>query len=212
MARACARGEADAIRAFEATYFSEVDHVARTRFPTVNPEELRQRVRERLFVSVGEESAKIATFSGKGDLRGWVRVVAVRTALNMVRKGLVDSRTTGDEALAELEDVADDPELAYLKKKYREEFRRVFRSVFASLAPRERNLLRYVLRDRLDLDAVGAIYGVHRTTAGRWVTAAHDELSTGIREHLMQRLKLKRSELESVLRLIQSRIEISLGA
>ncbi len=66
----------------------------------------------------------------------------------------------GDEALAELEDVADDPELAYLKKTYREEFRRVFSSVFAGVAPRE----------------------------------------------------LKRSELEGVLRLIQSRIEISLGA
>jgi hypothetical protein len=70
-------------------------------------DELRQNVRERLFLGTPDAPPRIASYSGEGDLRHWVRVVAMRAALNLTRG---PERVFSDEqALGRLPDVADDP-------------------------------------------------------------------------------------------------------
>src|ERR1700704_4083823 len=74
LARTCAAGDTAAIRAFEAEFFAEVRAChARIRPRGLGVDELEQCVREKLFVKNA-----ITSFSGKGDLRRWLRVLATR--------------------------------------------------------------------------------------------------------------------------------------
>ena len=51
---------------------------------------------------------------------------------------------------------------------------------------------------------------VHRATVARRITRARDALLSGTRRRLMMRLKLDRSELDSVMRMIESNVHVSL--
>jgi len=103
----------------------------------------------------------------------------------------------------------EDPELDYFKERYRKEFRAAFADAFAALEPRDRSLLRYAFGRGLSIDVIGTLYGVHRATAARWVVTAHEDLVKTIRKTLMERLDVKPDEYASILRLIESRIEVS---
>ena len=46
---------------------------------------MRQRLRERLFVGSDGEPARLASYSGRGPLGTWVRIAAIRLALNLRR-------------------------------------------------------------------------------------------------------------------------------
>jgi len=75
------------------------------------------------------------------------------------------------------------PELQIVKQRYREPFKRAF----------------------------GAIYKVHRGTAARWLEAIRDKLGERTREILGDELALEPSELESIVRAIQSQVSVTLS-
>jgi RNA polymerase sigma-70 factor (ECF subfamily) len=52
---------------------------------------------------------------------------------------------------------------------------------------------------------------VHRATIGRWLERARDAVLESTRAHLMDRLDVPSAEIESILRLVLSKLEISLG-
>jgi RNA polymerase sigma-70 factor, ECF subfamily len=54
------------------------------------------------------------------------------------------------------------------------------------------------------------LYGVHRATAARWVNAAREELGEAIRAQIAQRLTISVGQVDSIVRLVQSRIDVSL--
>jgi RNA polymerase sigma-70 factor (ECF subfamily) len=58
---------------------------------------------------------------------------------------------------------------------------------------------------------LGALYGVHASTASRRVTEARDRLVAATRDVMMKRCNLGRAEVSSILRLIQSEIDLSLS-
>lgn len=45
---------------------------------------MRDRVRERLIIKIGDAPPKIATYAGKGSLSSWVRIFALREAQRLV--------------------------------------------------------------------------------------------------------------------------------
>jgi len=59
-------------------------------------------------------------------------------------------------------------------------------------------------------DRIGALHGVHRVTAARWIAHARKALIEGVRRRLQDRLGIDREELDSTLRQIASQIELSL--
>src|SRR5262249_43055522 len=77
-----------------------------------------------------------------------------------------------DEILAALPAEGSDPEIEHFKRLYAAEFRAALSEAIAGLASRERNLLRHGFADALSIDQIGALYGVHRSTAARWIHAA----------------------------------------
>src|SRR5512143_122282 len=216
LACACAKQLPGALAAFDRDYMREVD-VALSRMRVGPPRlaDVKQLVRQRLFVGGGTAGAptsagKISEYGGRGDLRRWVRSVAVRTCLNELRKGKREVLVDDDHLIAQHAISQDDPEVEYMKKTYSTEFKAAFGDSLKQLGPREQTLLRYHHVDGLNIDEIGAIYRVHRVTAFRWIEKAKDALVKSTLDTLRNKLKLPASELESVLRMIRSQIHLSL--
>jgi RNA polymerase sigma-70 factor (ECF subfamily) len=165
-----------------------------------------QAVRVRFLVGDADRGPKIAEYNGRGSLAAWLRVAASRAAVTAFRK---HHRETAIDDLAIVASSCD-PDIALLGVQLGSEFEAAFRSSFAALAPRERNLLRYQVLDRLGIDRIGALHGVHRATAARWIAHARKALIEGVRCRLQDRLGVDRKELDSTLRQLASRIELSL--
>jgi RNA polymerase sigma-70 factor (ECF subfamily) len=211
IARAAADGLPSALKAFEARFLPEVDAaVARLKLPPTGLDEVRQLLRQRMLVGSAEAPARLAAYPGTGPLSGWVRAAALWLALDWQRQrsGQVQA---DDGDLSMLMAPGDDPELAYLKNTYRAEFNASFSAALAALEPRQRNFLRLKYLDGLSIDQLGALYGVHRSTAARWVVGAQEALLQETRKLLTERLRLTRSQLDSVLRLISSQLDVSLS-
>ncbi len=211
IARAAADGLPSALKAFEARFLPEVDAaVARLKLPPTGLDEVRQLLRQRMLVGSAEAPARLAAYPGTGPLSGWVRAAALWLALDWQRQrsGHVQA---DDGDLSMLMAPGDDPELAYLKNTYRAEFNASFSAALAALEPRQRNFLRLKYLDGLSIDQLGALYGVHRSTAARWVVGAQEALLQETRRLLTERLRLTRSQLDSVLRLISSQLDVSLS-
>jgi RNA polymerase sigma-70 factor (ECF subfamily) len=216
LACACSHGLPAAINAFDRDYMKEVDiALARMRIGPPRLSDVKQLVRQRLFVGGGTAGAptsagKIAEYGGRGDLRRWVRSVAVRTCLNDLRKGKREVLVDDDQLIAQHAISQDDPEVEYMKRTYSNEFKAAFTEALTGLGPREQTLLRYHHVDGLNIDEIGAIYRVHRVTAFRWIEKAKDQLVKATLDTLRTRLKLPPEELDSVLRMIRSQIHLSL--
>jgi RNA polymerase sigma-70 factor (ECF subfamily) len=209
LACACAGGDERAIRALEAAFFSDCDAALRRLSPGPDfADEVKQGARARLFVGAPQRPPRLVEYSGRGELRSFLRVVIMREAISLRRRERRDAPPSDDAAAAQWETA--DPELLHLRRKYAAEFERSFREAVAALTSEERNLLRYHYVDRLNIDHIGAMYGIHRVSAARRLTKVRAALVEGIRSKLAERLRLDGSELRSVLRLIESQVDVSL--
>jgi RNA polymerase sigma-70 factor (ECF subfamily) len=211
LACACARGDARALAAFEARYFAELPaYLSRFDANAAFIDEVRQVLRAKLFVAEAGSAPKIAEYSGRGALASWVRIVALRQATEMrrdprarlVRDSEEDARALGPTP---------DPELSFIKRRYKGAFEDALRDALSALDSEQRTLLRLHFVDGLNVDKLGAMHKVHRATAARWVAAARDALLAGVRARLRERLRLRGSELDSLLALVRSRIDVTLS-
>jgi RNA polymerase sigma-70 factor (ECF subfamily) len=205
IACACAAGDDVAIARFEARYFAGIaPALARMQLDGDTIAEVKQHVRERLFVGA---PPRIAQITGHGDLGALIRIMAVRTALNLRRR---DHRLDRDDDLVLAAISSDaDPELAVAGAERRAVFRRALEDAILALTPRDRGILRLHLIQRLSIDDIGRVYRVHRATAARWLEQVRDRLRVDTRKLLSERLDLADTELESFVRVVESRIEIS---
>lgn len=209
IAYGCAQGHADAILAFETSYANEITSALSRSVERGLAHDAEQRLRDKLFLVGDDETPRLASYSGRGDLRAWLRAAAVRTAIDLMRTRKlipVDPAELGDAG------ATIDPVLAALKERYRDEFRIAFGATAAELTDRERTLLRYRFLDGLSIDEIGRLYRSHRATVARWIAAIRETLFEGTRTRLMTQLSLDDSEVDSVLRLIDSQVDISIEA
>jgi len=212
LACACAEGLPAALRAFEAAFGGQIGAYLHALRPSAQiVADTAQDLREKLFVGAFGGPPRIRQYTGQGPLGGWVRVTAVRIALD-----LIEAQKVGERHRGEVEEIADavvpqhDPDIGLLEARYRGEFMAAFREAMADLSPRERSLLRFTFVERLTPARLGVMYGVHRTTAMRWVEAAQEEVLSRTRAKLMERLQLSPSECDSLMGLLKSRIDLTL--
>jgi RNA polymerase sigma-70 factor (ECF subfamily) len=210
IACACSAGDERAIAALEARYFPAVDAAIRRMHIAVSTEEVRQELRIRLLVAADGATPRIDQYNGRGDLQSWLRVSATRAALRLARR-------RGPEAHSDAERLSDlaardiEPELRHTHAKVQPIFREAFAAALAALSDRQRTLLSHHYVDELSSERIGAIYGVHRATAQRWVAQAREDLVTGLRERIAQALGSDIDDADSVLRYIKSHLKITLS-
>lgn len=210
LACACLAGDPRAVEAFDRLYLSQLPTILSSLDGAPGfVEDATQVILERLLVGQQGGQPKLVEYGGRGSLLGWIRVAAVRSALNLLEseKRHQPADTPLDQEMLRTEE---DPELAYIKARYRTGFEAAFRAAVHGLSPRDRNLLRFYVVDRLNFDQIGAIHGVHRATAARWIAEARCRILEEAHRQIRDRLNVSGTELESLQRLVQSQLEVSI--
>jgi RNA polymerase sigma-70 factor (ECF subfamily) len=211
LAAGCADKDAAALEAFEARYLATVPAaLAHMRLDKAVVDEVQQQVREKLLVAADGEEAKVLRYAGRGALRGLVKVVAVRAAISLLRKGKHEIGG-GDDELHALPSPEQDPELRFMKERYRSAFRAAFETAIRGLDSHDRNLLRLHFVGEMTFDELSRMYGVHRSTVVRSVKKARDRIFKETRNGLRRELRIGPAELESIMELIRSRLDVSVG-
>jgi RNA polymerase sigma-70 factor (ECF subfamily) len=207
LAAACLAQEPTAQAAFDAV-LTEVDAAGAATGATKDLiEEVKQLLRVQLLVAKDGKPAGIAGYRGKGPLRGWVRITATREIIRHKKKRMRDVPI--DNSLDRLLTSGIDPALEQLKAEYRAEFAIALREAIDDLSIEDRTLLRQQIVDDMSIDEVGAAFGVHRATAARWLNRARAALVSATHQRLAQRLKMPVEQIESVIRLVRSRLDAS---
>lgn len=207
IACACVQGDARALAAIERTYIAELDGaLAHMKLAPGAIDDVKQTLRRQLFVGEPGSRPRIAEYDGRGELRGWLRVTAVRAALKLLRKEKREV-PVDDDVLLERGATGDDPELSYVKQVYRTQFKSAFQQALDSLDDREKNLLRQTVVDGLGIDELGAMYQVHRATVARWVQKARETLLERTRKNFMASARVDKRECESIMRLVHSQLD-----
>jgi len=207
LAWAAGRGDPAALRHFERLVAPDLETAARrVDHAPAFIDEVRQALRVRLLVAEGGR-ARIDDYVGRGPLRGWVGVAALRVALNLKRAAAPAS----PDLLADLVSGEADPELQHLKTLYRAEFREALEAALAGIAERQRAILRLSYVDGLRLAQLARLYQVHESTASRWLSLATAQVADDARRRLVARLSLSPSSLDSVARMVLSNLDLSIA-
>jgi len=136
----------------------------------------------------GKPAGKLAYYSGRGSLAGWLRAVVAQLAIDQHRK---QSRLVQTEEDADFDRIiqhgpeekmwsghADvvDPELQISQKIAGAEMQKALAKSIGELSAEDRLLVKLYYFDGLRLREAGAVLGVHEATASRRLTRVHAEL------------------------------------
>ena len=206
LACACTTRVPAALAAFDATYAPQLPtYLARLRLTREQIDEVGQALRERLFVG---DAPKIADYGGKGPLGAWLRVIAVRVAIDRQRAAAPPMRELAHDGLVA---AATSPELELLRARYRDHFRGAFAAALAARSSEQRTLLRLHYLDGVSMDELGRMFGVNRSTIFRRLQSCQQALLDDLRDRLREELGVSTEELHSLAAALRSDLELSLG-
>jgi RNA polymerase sigma-70 factor, ECF subfamily len=213
LAFACAVADPRAISHLEKAFFGQAARaVARIDPSAAFVDEVMQRLRQRVLVGSKDSLPKIASFQGRGSLAHWVRAAALGIALDLRRERKNHGSLGDDDRDFEAGHPTPDPELGFIRERYRMPFKVAFARSLDALDSEERNVLRLHLLNGLTLGQVAALLQVHRATATRWYARARQRLLDELRRDLGERLKMNRDEVDSLTRVMRSQLDVSIGA
>lgn len=197
----CLQGDARALGTLERDFLRPLAPIVSAMEPAgAFVQDVLQELRLKLL---GER--RLAQYAGKGALQGWLRRAALNTAAH-----LRGHAPPADSLEAAPERVVADPELSFIKARYREAFGAAFRAALARLEPRERTVLRLHALAEVGIDELGQMYRVHRATAARWLQRARERVLALTREELGARLQLSDADAQELLQLLRSQLDVSL--
>jgi len=210
LTHACATGDTKAIERFRRVFGADIDRVLdRARSTGTPQEELRQTVEVKLFAG-RDGTPHIAKYGGRGSLQGWVRVVVSRLVIDHMRSHAAEPEAPVQPSFADaLGDAGLDPSLQLLRERYRDDVHGAMEHAFGELTQKERRLLRGALIDHLGTDDLGAMYGVHRTTAARWLEKARLRLVELTHAALQDRLGGEEATVRGLVALVRSQLDVS---
>jgi RNA polymerase sigma-70 factor (ECF subfamily) len=208
---ACVAGDESAVVAFDTAYLGRIDaSLSRMKLPPSALEEAKQVLRHTLFVGREGKPPKIGEYRGLGELKTWVRAAAVRASFRVMRqpKGQAEVDATVLRGIPASGDI----ELDYMRRTHGPDVGVALKEAFLGLSAEERNLLRHHFAHGLTVDDLAALYKIHRSTAARRLVAAKVLLAERTREVLALRMGVRPSEVSSLVRLIESQLEVTLGS
>jgi RNA polymerase sigma-70 factor (ECF subfamily) len=209
LACGCTRGDPAALAGFERQCMARLaSYLHQPQALPAFTDEVKQAVRVRLLVPEGGGLLpRIASYRGRGPLAVWLRLAAVRLAVNLRKHEGRGAASSSD--VERLQSEAPDPELEFFKTHYREELTRAVEGALAALSVTDANLLRLHFFERLPVDTLAAMNGVSGRTVQRWIAGIRERLVSETRRLLRQRCPMNDAQLDSVVGLVQSQIELS---
>jgi RNA polymerase sigma-70 factor (ECF subfamily) len=182
--------------------------LAGIRLGSLSREELLHDVGCKLLVA-DQGEAKIATYSGRGPLDGWLRVTIARAALTALRsREDVEPKEATD--LLGTFSASDDPQLSALRARCAPALKSSIEASIAALPAAEKTLLRLQFVDGLTIDDLAVIYGAHRATLARRLARARNAVFEGARERAMNALALDEAEFRSLMGAAMSALDVTI--
>jgi RNA polymerase sigma-70 factor, ECF subfamily len=211
LAFACFVGDEAARGAFEQDHVAHVPafvaHLVRDGDAV---EEIKQRLRERLLWGKDGLEPRIGRYLGTGPLAGWVRVTAIRIALDLRGETRSVAADLGDDGIALPESVAD-PELEFFRMHYRAEFKAALAAALSALEAEEISALQLHHGEGMTVDALATLFRVGRSTIVRRLARTRERIAKVTRKELAGRLHLRPSEVDSMVGLVMSQLDLSLS-
>ncbi|MEJ7709219.1 MAG: sigma-70 family RNA polymerase sigma factor [Pyrinomonadaceae bacterium] len=201
---ACERSDesawADLMESFGSTVRSAARNVSQN---AEAAEELTQSIWAELYglrAREGVEGAahgKLAHYSGRGSLGGWLRAVVGQLAIDQHRRNprlvQMECEADGDRlgheqhdsALPQTSVAARDPEMTLMQAESAEALHAALSRAIEALSADDRLLIKLYYFDDLRLREIGALLGVHEATASRRVSHLQRELKKEVQKILI---------------------------
>jgi RNA polymerase sigma-70 factor (ECF subfamily) len=156
----------------------------------------------------GQPAGKLAYYSGRGSLAGWLRAVVAQLAVDQHRK---QSRLVQTEEDADFDRIiqqgqeestwsghgeAVNPELQLSTKLAGAELQKALAESVKTMSAEDRLLVKLYYFDGLRLREAGAVLGVHEATASRRLTRIHAELRQRVEKILTEQEGWTKPETE----------------
>ena len=210
LAVACENGDGAAWEKFETEFRHSMQGAARALTKDeAEAEDLVQFVYGELFgvrTDGDKRLSKLAHYSGRGSLGGWLRAVVYQCFIDRKRQ---TARFEQVEEASEFERLAnnaamngngslqvhlaapDDLEDTRLRQATEE----AITKAFAEMNPRDRLMLNYYYFEDLTLREIGLLMNVHEATISRWLAKAQREIKRKTEEILQRNYGLRRGEV-----------------
>ncbi|HXU83186.1 MAG TPA: hypothetical protein VN914_17445 [Polyangia bacterium] len=207
---ACALGDPAALDAFDREYVARLPlYVSRFGLRPDVLDDLRQSLRMRLLL---DQPPRIGTYAGRGPLDGWVGLTAVRLALDLLAVQKSAPRPVDPALLTSGLFGATEPAFDLARTHYGPMFQTGLEEALAALGDRDKALLRFHFVERLNIEAIGRIYRVHRATVARWLIDLRRRLLLDVQERLAIEVHLSNtSEFRSLLDVVRDDLHVSLS-
>jgi RNA polymerase sigma-70 factor, ECF subfamily len=211
---ACEQGDEKAWNDLVERFTSTVRSAARSASPNEDAaEDLAQSIWAELYGlrtrKDGSTASKLAYYSGRGSLAGWLRAVVAQLAVDVFRKQarLVQTeedvdldRLARETPLAELQTAfvsgLHNPEQAISNRFAESDMQDALGMAIKELSANDRLLVKLYYFDNLRLREAGAVLGVHEATASRRLTKVHSELRRRVGEILIKERGWTQAETE----------------
>jgi RNA polymerase sigma-70 factor (ECF subfamily) len=204
LALACATGAKGAVAAFDAVFARTLTAaIARIDGSPDFIDETAHALRIKLFV---HDPPKIASYGGRAKLSTWLTTFAARGAMD---QRAARGRPVAHANLAERVAATANPEVDFVRARYKAEFEGAVASALARLTPRDRGLLRLHLGERMSIDGLAVAYRVGRSTAARWLASARAQLLEEVEDELRARLRTTPSEIRELGVALRSELDVS---
>jgi len=200
---ACERGDEDAWHDLVERFTATVRSAARSASSNEDAaEDLAQSIWAELYGlrvrDDGRRASKLAYYSGRGSLAGWLRAVVAQLAVDTFRK---QSKFVQTEEDADLDRLARDaqlteassfaaasvptPEQSLSNRFAQTDLQDALSKSMQQLAAEDRLLVKLYYFDNLRLREAGAVLGVHEATASRRLTRIQSDLRKRVSEILV---------------------------
>jgi len=154
----------------------------------------------------GKPAGKLAYYSGRGSLAGWLRAVVAQLAVDQHRKQSRLVQTEEDADFDRLIQHGEDdnnwtghggvpnPEVQISDKLAGAEMQKALSASIKKLSAEDRLLVKLYYFDGLRLREAGAVLGVHEATASRRLTRIHADLRQQVEKILIEEKGWSKSE------------------
>lgn len=211
LALGCTLGTPGAAAAFIRAYGPEIDRMLDKARQHADRDERRQIAVAHMLTPGEDAPAKIDGYRGRGSLRSWVRVVAARLAIDMLRRRGAEREIAVDPVvLAQAGDFDVSAVAGGDAVRHQSDLQAAVAEAFEQLEPVERRLLRHRFADRMTTEQIAVELAVHRTTVARRVEQARAKLGGLAREALRSRLRVDEATANSLMGLVPGGLEISI--
>jgi len=202
---ACLTQRPGALATLESEYIAALGSRVRRICPQQDVvDDVLQMVRGKLLLP---PEPGLASYENRGYLTAWLTIIAVRTALDVARRGR--SRGSQFEHLDDkLAGLSANPESEYLGQEVQAAFRKALHEAVQRLPERQRFALKMQLVAGWSIDQIGRALSTHRATAARWLVSARERLERDVREELVGRLRLSETEVACLMGQMQSQLDV----